>query len=64
MIARRRVISGQAAALAARGPSAQPAELPIKQPARFELIVNAGTAKTLDLGWLRSVVVREPEIVQ
>ena len=64
MIGRRRVITGLPVALAARDQSAQPAELPIEQPTCFDLVVNAGAAKALDLRLPLSARVREHEIVQ
>ena len=63
MIGRRRVITGLPVALAARDLSAQPAELPIERPTCFDLVVNAGAAKALDLGLPRSVLVSADEIV-
>ena len=43
---------------------ANPAELPIEQPTRFELVVNARTAKILGLGVPPSFVMRADEIIE
>ena len=43
---------------------AKPAELPVEQPTRYELIVNLRTAKSLGLPMPQSVLLRAQEIVQ
>lgn len=43
---------------------AKPAELPIEQPARFELVVNLGSAKKLGLKVPRSILVRADRVIE
>src|SRR2546428_2767118 len=43
---------------------ARPGDLPIVQPTRFELVVNANTAKLLDLAIPPTIVVRAARLIQ
>jgi len=43
---------------------AKPADLPIEQPVRFELVINVKTARSIDIPMSRDLLLRADDLIE